>query len=253
MTQWAIWGTLVNTVAVLLGALCGLGIGAIARKLSAKKEKTGDEATVTAPRRDIAGSIQKGLGLCVLLIGISGALKVQNMLVMIVSIVLGTLVGELLDLDGLLCRFGAFVEKKCKAGGTGRFAEGFVSATLLFCVGAMTVTGALESGLLHTHDTYYAKAMIDMVSAVIFAFSLGAGVLLSAAGVFAVQGLLVLIAVLAGSAIPALITGEIMAVGSLLIVAIGTNLIGITKIRVMNLTPSMLFPLALVPLFSLLF
>jgi uncharacterized membrane protein YqgA involved in biofilm formation len=171
---------------------------------------------------------------------------------MIVSVVFGALVGELCDLDGLVNRLGAFLERKMK-GRIGNFAEGFVSATLLFCVGAMTVTGAMESGLMRTHDTYYAKGMIDMVSAVIFASSLGAGVIFSAVGVFAVQGTLTIIAVLAGNAIPALITAEMMAVGSLLVIAIGTNLLGVTRIKVMNMVPAMFFPVALCPLFSVIF
>jgi uncharacterized membrane protein YqgA involved in biofilm formation len=175
------------------------------------------------------------------------------MLVTILSVALGALVGELLDLDGLLNRFGAFVERKLGGKQKGSFAEGFVSATLLFCVGAMTVTGALESALMHTHDTYYAKGLIDMVCAVTFATALGAGVVLSAAGVFVVQGTLVLIAVLAGNAIPAVVTGEMIAVGSLLVVAIGTNLLGVTKVKVMNLVPAMFFPIALCPLYELIF
>lgn len=248
MTQWALWGTIVNTVAVLCGALLGLGI----RALTSKRKKAPCEEGVSA-RHTIADTIQKGLGLCVLLIGVSGALGVKYMLVMILSVVLGALVGELLDLDGLLCRFGAFVERKIGGKEKGTFAQGFVSATLLFCVGAMTVTGALESGLLHKHDTYYAKSMIDMVSAVIFASTLGVGVTLSAAGVFAVQGTLVLIAVLAGGAIPLVVTGEMIAVGSLLVIAIGTNLLGVTKIKVMNLVPAMFFPIALCPLYELIF
>lgn len=248
MTQWALWGTIVNAAAVLLGALLGLGIRAVASKR--KKTVTGGQAPA---RRDIAGTIQKGLGLCVMLIGLSGALGVKYMLVMILSVALGALVGELLDLDGLLCRFGAFVERKFGGKQKGTFAEGFVSATLLFCVGAMTVTGALEGALMRTHDTYYAKGLIDMVCAVTFASAMGAGVVLSAAGVFAVQGTLVLIAVLAGNAIPALITGEMIAVGSLLVVAIGTNLLGVTKIKVMNLVPAMFFPIALCPLYELIF
>ena len=247
MTQWALWGTIVNAAAVLLGALLGLGIRAITGKKRAVK------AADAPARRDIAGCIQKGLGLCVILIGISGALGVKYMLVMILSVALGALVGELLDLDGLLNRFGAFIERKLGGDQKGTFAEGFVSATLLFCVGAMTVTGALESALMHTHDTYYAKGMIDMVCAVTFAATLGAGVVLSAAGVFAVQGTLVLIAALAGSAIPALVTGEMIAVGSLLVVAIGTNLLGVTKVKVMNLVPAMFFPIALCPLYELIF
>ena len=248
MTQWALWGTLVNTVAVLFGALLGLGIRAVIGRRKAALKKSDAPA-----RRDVAGGIQKGLGLCVLLIGLSGALEVKYTLVMILSVALGALVGELLDLDGWLNRFGAFVERKLGGKQQGTFAQGFVSATLLFCVGAMTVTGALESALMHTHDTYYAKGLIDMVCAVTFASALGAGVVLSAAGVFAVQGTLVLIALLAGNAIPALVTGEMIAVGSLLVMAIGTNLLGATKVRVMNLVPAMFFPIALCPLYELIF
>lgn len=248
MTEWALWGTIVNTVAVLFGALLGLAI----RAITSKKKTEPPKAEVPA-RHTVADTIQKGLGLCVMLIGLSGALGVKYMLVMILSVVLGALTGELLDLDGWLNRFGAFVERKLGGKQKGTFAEGFVSATLLFCVGAMTVTGALESALMHRHDTYYAKAMIDMVSAVIFASTLGVGVTLSAAGVFAVQGVLVLIAVLAGNAIPVLVTGEMIAVGSLLVVAIGTNLLGLTKIKVMNLVPAMFFPIALCPLYELIF
>ena len=248
MTQWALWGTIVNTALVLFGALFGLAI----RRIAGKRKPVVGEGQAPA-RRDIAGTIQKGLGLCVMLIGLSGALGVKYMLVMILSIALGALVGELLDLDGLLNRFGAFVERKLGGKQEGTFAQGFVSATLLFCVGAMTVTGALESALMHTHDTYYAKGLIDMVCAVTFASALGAGVALSAVGVFAVQGTLVLIAVLAGNAIPALVTGEMIAVGSLLVVAIGTNLLGVTKIKVMNLVPAMFFPIALCPLYELIF
>ena len=253
MTQWALWGTIVNTVLVLLGALCGLLIRAVGARCQRQRQEGASSAQQEKPSRGsgIASTVQKGLGLCVILIGITGALEVQNILVLILSIVLGGLLGEFCDLDGLLNRFGTFLERKMK--GSGNIAEGFVSATLLFCVGAMTVTGALESGLLHTHTTYYAKGMIDMVAAVIFASSLGVGVVLSAAGVFAVQGVLTMIAVLAGGAIPLAITGEMMAVGSLLVVGIGTNLLGVTKIKVMNLVPAMFFPIALCPLYNLIF
>ena len=256
MTNWAIWGTLVNTFAVLGGAFVGLAIKVIASRASKKAE--GEEALLQDGEKgkisrfaELPSTVQKGLGLCVLLIGILGAVKVQNMLVMIVSLVLGAIVGVLLDLDGQINRLGAFVEKKMKGKG-GNVAEGFVTATLLFCVGAMTVTGAMESGILHEHSTYYAKSMLDMVSAVIFASSLGIGVAFSAVGVFAVQGLLTLAAVLAAGAIPVAITGEMIAVGSLLVIAIGTNLLGITKIKVMNYIPAMFFPIGLSPLFELL-
>ena len=107
--------------------------------------------------------------------------------------------------------------------------------------------------MLHTHETYYAKAMIDMVSAVIFAVSFGVGVIFSSVGVFVVQGAMVAVAFFAGGAIPTDIVAEMMAVGSLLVIAIGTNLLGVTKIKVMNLVPAMFFPLAIAPLFALIF
>ena len=257
MTNWALWGTLVNTVAVLAGAFVGLAIKMIASHASkAAKEDAfalcDGEKRKTSRFAELPATVQKGLGLCVLLIGILGAVKVQNMLVMIVSVVLGAIVGEVLDLDGQINRLGAFVQKKMKGRG-GTVAEGFVTATLLFCVGAMTVTGAMESGILREHTTYYAKSMIDMVSAVIFASSLGIGVAFSAVGVFVIQGLLTLAAVLAAGAIPTMITGEMIAVGSLLVIAIGTNLLGITKIKVMNYVPAMFLPIGLCPLYELLF
>ena len=256
MTNWALWGTLVNTVAVLFGAFAGLAIKAIASRVSKTAEKNVEllqdgEAGKTSRFAELPSTVQKGLGLCVLLIGILGAVKVQNMLVMIVSLVLGAIVGVLLDLDGQINRLGAFVEKKMKGKG-GNVAEGFVTATLLFCVGAMTVTGAIESSVHHTHSTYYAKAMIDMVAAVIFGSAYGLGVVLSAGAVFVTQGALTLLASLLAGAIPMAIINEMIAVGSLLLVAIGLNQMGVTRIRVMNLLPAMFLPILLVPLFGLL-
>ncbi len=249
MTNWALWGTIVNTGAVIVGALVGLLIKLLAARLHRKKAEAQD---VPVRENRVAALVQKGVGLCVLLIGIMGALKVQDMLVMIVSVVLGALVGELADLDKWVNKLGGLLERSMKGHG-GNIAEGFVAATLLFCVGAMTVTGAMESGMLHTHETYYAKSMLDMVSAVIFAVSLGVGVIFSAVGVFAVQGTMVAVAFFAGNAIPADVVAEMMAVGSLLVIVIGTNLMGLTKIKVMNLVPATFFPLALCPLFALIF
>ncbi len=247
MSNWALWGTIVNTGAVIVGALFGLLIKLFAARLYRGKQEV-SEAPVRENR--VASLVQKGVGLCVLLIGIMGAVEVQNVLVMIVSVVLGALVGELADLDRWVNKLGALLEKSMKGRG-GNVAEGFVAATLLFCVGAMTVTGAMESGMLHTHETYYAKSMLDMVSAVIFAVSLGVGVIFSAVGVLAVQGTMVAFAFFAGNAIPGDVVTEMMAIGSLLVIVIGTNLLGITKIKVMNLVPAMFFPLALCPLFAL--
>ena len=251
MTDWPFWGTIVNTAAVVVGASLGLAIKAIAKRVYARLEtEDAPNNTRLARLTALPDAAHKALGLCGILIGISGALKTQNVLVMILSMALGTVVGELLDLDGYLCRFGAFVERKLK-GGEHNVAEGFVTATLLFCVGAMTVTGAIESGVLHAHTTYYTKAVLDMTSAVVLASTLGIGVLLSAVGVLGVQAVLTLIAMLAAGAIPVAITGEMTAVGSLLVVGIGTNLLGVTKLKLVNMLPAMFLPIALCPLFEL--
>jgi len=256
MTSWPLWGTIVNTVAVLFGALLGLAIKVVIEK-AAKKKKAVGEDTLPMPQEskpsrfaELPNVMQKGLGLCVLLIGIQGAVGESEILIVILSMVLGIIVGQLLDLDGLLNRFGDFIQRKMKGKG-GNIAEGFVTATMLFCVGAMTVNGALECGIQLKHDTYYAKSLIDMVSAVVFASSLGVGVSFSAVGVFVVQGTLTMLAVLLGNVIPTAITSVMIAVGSLIVIAIGTNLMGITKIKVMNFVPAMFFPLALCPLFDL--
>ncbi len=250
MTSFALWGTIVNTVTVLGGALLGLLIRRGLALIRAKRGEPAERADKPAGK-NLSAAVMGAVGLCVVLIGIDGALKVKHILVMIVSMALGTLIGSFFDLDGLVCRAASFVERRIGAG-SGTLAEGFVTAAMVFCVGAMTVTGALESGILHTHSTYYAKAMLDMVSATVFASTLGAGVAFSALAVFAVQGLLTGAAVLVADAIPLAITDEVMAVGSLLVVGIGLNLMGVTKFKIMNFLPAMLLPFLLCPLFELL-
>lgn len=265
MTEWALWGTFVNTGAVILGSLVGLAIKLIGGRAAARADRSIDPLGEEVRPSRVAYlpmAVQNGLGLCAIVIGILGTFDFEsgyklNILVAILSIVLGAVVGELLDLDGLVNRLGQWLERKLKGRG-GRVAEGFVTSTLLFCVGAMTVSGAIESGLEHQHNTYYAKAMLDLVSSVIFASTLGIGVLFSALAVLGIQGGLTGLAVLAGGAIggsptAALITAEMIGVGSLLIMAIGTNLLGMTKIKVMNFLPAMFFPIGLVPLYQLVF
>ena len=238
MTQWAFWGTIVNTVAVFFGAMLGLGIRAIVGK-----RKQAVEQGELAPRRDIAGTIQKGLGLCVVLIGLLGALEVKYVLVMILSIALGALVGELCDLDGLLNRFGAFVERKIGGGQKGTFAQGFVSATLLFCVGAMAIVGSLNSGLLRDHSMLYTKSLIDMISAFVFATTLGFGVMLSAFLVLIYQGTITLLASFLAPLLTEMAINEMTAVGSLLILGLSLNMLQITKIKVMNYVPAVFIAL----------
>lgn len=216
-------GVLVNVATVILGSLIGLLL------------KKGLPQTVQK-------TVLAGLGLCTAFIGIKGALSGENTLVMILSIVLGAIVGSLLDIDGALNRLGAWVEKKFKKEGQpGTVAEGFVSATLLFCVGAMTVMGSINAGLRGDNEMLFTKALLDMFAAMMLTASLGFGVMLSALSILVVQGGIALLAGTLEPLLTATAVNEITCVGSIMVVAIGLNLIGVTKIKVANMMPGILF------------
>ena len=236
-------GTIVNALAILAGAAVGMGIHALAGRFSAVLGAKG----VRLGER-LQAIVMQGVALCVLYIGVTGSLKGQNTLVAILSMVIGAILGELLDLDSRMGKLGQWVQDKLshilKSGG-GSVAEGFVTAALLFCVGAMAIVGALENGLTGNFDTLKAKAVLDGVSAIVFASSLGIGVALSAGAVLIYQGV---IALAAGALSPLLgeaVIAEMTCVGSLLIVALSFNMLGITKIKVMNLVPAIFLPILL--------
>ena len=216
-------GTIVNAVGIIAGALIGLLLGkAIPQRLS--------------------DSVMKGLALCTLLIAISGLGDGKNPLITIFSIVLGVLIGEGLDLAGRMNQLGEQLQNKFGKSGGISITEGFVTSSLLFCVGAMAIMGSLQSGLSCDHSTLYTKSIMDFCSSVIFASSLGIGVALSSVSVFLLQGS---ITVLASFVAPYLQTaiGEMNCVGSLLLLALGMNLLGVTKIRVMNYVPAIFLPI----------
>ena len=236
-------GTIINALAILAGAAVGMGIHALAGRFSAVLGAKG----VRLGER-LQAIVMQGVALCVLYIGVTGSLKGQNTLVAILSMVIGAILGELLDLDSRMGKLGQWVQDKLshilKSGG-GSVAEGFVTAALLFCVGAMAIVGALENGLTGNFDTLKAKAVLDGVSAIVFASSLGIGVALSAGAVLIYQGV---IALAAGALSPLLgeaVIAEMTCVGSLLIVALSFNMLGITKIKVMNLVPAIFLPILL--------
>ena len=236
-------GTIINALAILAGSAVGMGIHALAGRFSAVLGAKG----VRLGER-LQAIVMQGVALCVLYIGVTGSLKGQNTLVAILSMVIGAILGELLDLDSRMGKLGQWVQDKLshilKSGG-GSVAEGFVTAALLFCVGAMAIVGALENGLTGNFDTLKAKAVLDGVSAIVFASSLGIGVALSAGPVLIYQGV---IALAAGALSPLLgeaVIAEMTCVGSLLIVALSFNMLGITKIKVMNLVPAIFLPILL--------
>lgn len=193
-------------------------------------------------------TVNMGLALCVLLIGMSGALKTQDMLLVIVSVVIGSLLGELLRIEDGLDRLGNWAQKKFAKGDAG-FANGFVNATLLFCVGAMAVVGSLEAGLSGKADTLLAKSALDGVSSIIFASSFGIGVVFSAIPLTIYQGGIALLAGVLAPLLTDALINEMSAVGSILIIALSLNMLGVTRerIRVGNMLPAILVPCVYIP------
>lgn len=228
-------GTLINCAAILLGSALGL--------LLRKGMK---------PR--VSQTVMQGIGLSVVLIGLAGALKTQNTLLVILSMVLGGVAGSLLDLDRRMNDLGAYAQRRFSRGGEAgnAFAKGFVTASLVFCVGAMAVVGALDSGIRGDHSTLIAKSALDGVAAVVFASSLGAGVMLSALPVLVYQGAIALLGSAVAPLLSDLVVGEMSAVGGLLIVGIGLNMLLDKDIKVANLLPAILVPFLYYPLCQLL-
>ncbi|QJW46711.1 DUF554 domain-containing protein [bacterium BFN5] len=211
-------GTLVNAAAVLSGSVVGLLL------------KQG------MPER-YQHTIMQGLALAVGVIGLQMAFKTQNMLIVILSIVMGAIIGEALNLDVLLTKFGNWLTAKLGSQ-YGNVGEGFVTASLVYCVGAMAVVGSIQDGLTGDASTLYAKSMLDGVSAVVFASTLGIGVALSSISVIVYQGSITLLAGAFSSLLTEQIITELTAVGGVLIIAISILMLEVKKIKVANLLPA---------------
>ncbi len=217
-------GVLVNTFTVIIGSSVGLLL---------KKQ---------IPEK-LTGAVMTAIGLCTIAIGIGGIIKGENQLVMIVSLVLGTVVGTLIDIDGKLSKLGDKFQKKAKTGNESNstFSEGFVTASLLFCVGAMTIVGSMNAGISGDNQMLYTKSVLDLVSSSMLAASLGFGVMVASLFVLGFQGLLVALSMLLGSFLSDFAINELICAGSVMITALGLNLIGVTKIKVANLLPGLVF------------
>ncbi len=217
-------GVLVNVATVLAGSLIGL----VFKKGISKK---------------YTDAVMVGIGFCTILIGVQGMLKGENVLVSIVAMVLGAIVGTAIDIDGRLNKAGDFLSSGLKKGSSDKVSltEGFVTASLVFCVGAMTIVGSLNSGLKGDHTMIFTKSTLDFFSSMMLSASLGIGVPFAAIFVLVFQGALVL---LSGLLAPVLSDGaiaEITCVGSLMIMALGLNLTGLGKFKVANYTPALIF------------
>ncbi len=228
-------GTLINTAAIILGSALGL----LLRK--------------GLPQR-LRDTVMKGLGLCVLIIGVMGAIKTQDTMVMIISMVLGGILGALVDIEKRLDQLGLRVQRllsRSRDDQDNSFAKGFVTASLIYCVGAMAIVGSLESGLKGDHTTLIAKSALDGISAIVFASAMGPGVMLSALAVFIYQGSIALLAQWAAPLFTQTLIAEMSAVGGLLIIGIGINLLFEKRLPVGNLLPAIFVPMAYLPLAEL--
>lgn len=219
-------GTIVNALAIVVGSLLGL---MLQRGIPEQYQQT----------------ILQGIGLSVILIGWKSALLADNLLVVICSIVIGAVLGEWLRIEGRLEGLGQWLEDRISArfGNTKSLARGFVTASLVYCVGSMAIVGSLESGLAGQHQTLFAKSVLDGVIAVVFTSAMGIGVLLSSFVVLLYQGILTQAAVLLKPLLAPMVVTQMTSVGGLLIVAIGLNTLGLIKIRVGNLLPAIFLPL----------
>ena len=227
-------GTLINSLAIVLGSAIGL---LLRRGL----------------KDSIAKTVMAGVGLSIILIGITGAIKTTNTLLVILSMVIGGVLGSWINIDGKMNQLGEWAQQKLtrNTSGSNTFAQGFVTASLVFCVGAMAVVGALDSGIRGDHTTLIAKATLDGIISIVFASSLGVGVMLSAVPVLLYQGAIALLGNMIAPYLSELVITEMSAVGGLLIMAIGINMALDKDIKVANLLPAILIPFLYYPIAQL--
>lgn len=227
-------GTLINCAAIIAGSLFGL---LLRRGMKDAMAKT----------------VMQGVGMSVILIGVTGAIETSNTLLVILSMVIGGVLGAWIDIDAKMNRLGAWAQKKLTRGDdeTNTFAKGFVTASLVYCVGAMAVVGSLDSGIRGDHSTLIAKAALDGITAIIFSSSLGIGVMLSAVPVLVYQGAIALLGNAIAPLLSDIVVTEMSAVGGLLIMGIGINMLLNTEIKVANLLPAILIPFIYYPIAQL--
>jgi len=228
-------GTIVNFGAIIIGGALGL----VLKRVLAKR---------------IMDTVMQGISLAVMIIGISGTLVAaftivdyniisEHVLIMIVSLALGGLIGELLRIEDRLKSFGMFCERKLtKPDEESTFAQGFVTATLVFCIGSMAIVGSLEDGINRNPDILIAKSVIDGIAAMIFAAAMGIGVLFSAFTVAIYQGTITLLSVFLAPFLSDIVIQQMSLVGSILIMSIGLNMLKIGKIKTGNLLPAIFIP-----------
>ena len=216
-------GTIVNCLTIIAGSLVGI---LFRNGIPEKYNQT----------------VMQAIGLSVILIGIKSALGCNDLLIIIISLALGSLIGEWIGIENYLERLGNFLETKFSKN-SASFSTGFVTASLMYCVGSMAIVGSLESGLTGNHDTLFAKATLDGIVSIILSSSLGIGVLFAAVPVLLYQGSITLMAGLLKPLLVPAVISQMSATGGLLIMALGLNMIREKKLKVGNMLPAIFIPL----------
>ncbi|MBQ4557277.1 MAG: DUF554 domain-containing protein [Clostridia bacterium] len=232
----ALSGTLINCILIIVGSVAGL----VFKKLMPERLKS---------------TLLQAVGLIVMFVGIGGVISAtltyedgifgtKDTLNMILSMVFGTIIGELINIEKQLDRFGAFCQKKLiKGDSKSTFAEGFVTSSLIFVVGAMAVVGALDNGIRGDDSTLVAKGIIDCITGMVLASTLGIGVMLSSVPVLVYQGAIALLGVYIEPYLTDAVISQMSFTGSILIFAIGVNMLGFIKIKVGNMLPAIFMPI----------
>lgn len=219
-------GTIVNALAIAIGSV----IGVLFKKGIPEK---------------LSFMLNNALAIGVIYVGIQGAVKTSNMLIVVLSLCIGAVLGELIDFDKKFKKLGDFLQSKVSKNDNSNFSEAFVSSTMLFCIGAMTIVGAIESGMKGNHEIYYTKAILDGVIVILMSASLGIGCMFSAFAVLVYQGTLTVTASFIAVLLTTAMIDNMSVTGSIIILAIGLNMLGITKIKIGNLILAPFLPILL--------
>jgi hypothetical protein len=217
-------GTVVNSIAIIVGGTIGTFL------------------KVGIPER-FKNIVMQGVALSVMIIGISSGLQFNNLMVVIVSLVIGGIIGEALNIEEYLNKFGDTLQKKLSKDNSSTISKGFVTASLVYCIGAMAIVGALKDGLSGDHSILFAKSVLDGISSIIFASTFGIGVVFSAVSVFLYQGSISLGASFLQGLLTKAVVDDMTAVGGVLIFAISLNMLEIKNIKVGNLLPAIFIPI----------
>lgn len=219
---WIMFAVIVNTVAIIIGSAIGFALR-------------------SGIPKNITDTLMQGLGLCTLLIGIQGAVQESNILIMIISVAIGVFIGEYIDADGHVNRFTERMMNKFAKGkgDSAKIANAFVTSCLIMNVGAMVIVGSLDAGLRADYTMLYTKSLLDFIAGIMMTAAMGIGVMGSAAFTLLFQGGIVLLAELIAPYISDYIIQEMSYTGCLIIMALGLNMLELTKIKVINYLPAL--------------